>query len=308
MRVLVLGGNGFIGSHVVDRLLKEGHTVRVFDKYEEKFRRLLPDVDYRFGDFGNRGLLAEALYGVDIVIHLISTSLPKTSNDDPAYDVQSNVIETIFLLEKCVELGVGKVVFVSSGGTVYGRVTALPVHEDAPHEPECSYGITKLTIEKYLALFNRLYGLDYAVVRPSNPYGSRQNPLGIQGVIPVFLGRIARNEPIEIWGDGEVVRDYLYIDDLVDAIARVAFMKSSERIFNIGSGEGTSLNRLVLIMGEVTGQKVQVIHSPARAFDVPAIFLDISRAWRELKWQPVTQLDEGIRMTWEFIRQIGERL
>jgi UDP-glucose 4-epimerase len=304
MKSLILGGNGFIGSHLVDRFLKNGHKVRIFDKYEERYRKPLPDVDYRFGDFGNRGLLAEALQGVDTVFHLISTSLPKTSNDDPAYDVQSNVIETLFLLEKCLEFGIKKIVYISSGGTIYGRPLHLPVSENSPHEPECSYGITKLTIEKYLALYRQLHGLEYVVIRPSNPYGSRQNPHGIQGAIPVFLGKVAKGEPIEIWGDGEVVRDYLYIEDLVDAICRAAFVSSPERIFNVGSGEGVSLNRLVSIIREVTGKEVQVNYTPARSFDVPAIFLDISRAHSLLRWQPVTMLEDGIRHTWEFIRSL----
>ncbi len=304
MTTLVLGGNGFIGSHLVDRLLTDGHAVRVFDKYEERYRASLSQVDYRFGDFGNRGLLAEALQGIDIVFHLISTSLPKTSNDDPAYDVQSNVIETLFLLEKCVEVGVKKVVYISSGGTVYGRPLQLPVPEDAPHEPECSYGITKLTIEKYLALYRQLHGLEYVVVRPSNPYGSRQNPHGIQGAIPVFLGRVAKGEPIEIWGDGEVVRDYLYIDDLVDGICRAAFTVAEERIFNVGSGAGVSLNKIVAAIRMVTGREVQVVYQPGRAFDVPAIYLDITRAGNKLGWKPETSLHDGILRAWDFIRNL----
>ena len=304
MNSLILGGNGFIGSHLVDRLLADGHRVRVFDKYEERYRKPLPQVDYRFGDFGNRGLLAAALQGIDIVFHLISTSLPKTSNDDPAYDVQSNVIETLFLLEKCLEFGVKKVVYISSGGTVYGRPQHLPVAEDAPHEPECSYGITKLTIEKYLALYRQLHGLEYVVVRPSNPYGSRQNPHGIQGAIPVFLGKVAKSEPIEIWGDGEVVRDYLYIDDLVDGICKAAFIAASERIFNIGRGAGYSLNEIVAAIRVVTGREVQVVYKPGRLFDVPAIYLDITRAAKQLGWQPETSLHEGISCAWEFVNSL----
>lgn len=305
LRLLLLGGNGFIGSHLVDRLIIEGHTVRVFDKYPERYRQPLAAVDYRFGDFGNRGQLAEALNGVDIVFHLISTSLPKTSNDDPAYDVQSNVIETLFLLEKCLEFGVKKVVYISSGGTVYGRPSRLPVAEDAPHEPECSYGITKLTIEKYLALYRQLHGLEYVVVRPSNPFGSRQNPHGIQGAIPIFLGKVASGEPIEIWGDGEVVRDYLYIDDLVNGICLAAFTGTPERVFNIGSAEGVSLNRLVAIIRDVTGKEVPVSYTLSRSFDVPAIYLDITRAQEQLGWKPVTPLREGIRRTWEFISSLS---
>lgn len=222
MKALVLGGNGFIGSHLVDRLLLAGHGVRIFDRNEELYRRPLAGVEYCYADFGNRTLLAEALDGIDIVFHLISTTVPKTSNDDPAFDVMSNVVETIALLEKCVARGIKKVVFLSSGGTVYGAPAALPVSEDSPTNPECSYGITKLTIEKYLALFNHLYGLDYVVVRPSNPYGPRQNLLGIQGAISVFLGRVAARKPIEVWGDGQIVRDYVYVEDLVEGIYRAA--------------------------------------------------------------------------------------
>ena len=304
MKALLLGGNGFIGSHLVDRLLADGHAVRVFDKYEERYRRPLAQVDYRFGDFGNRGLLAEALQGVDIVVHLISTSLPKTSNDDPAYDVSSNVVETLFLLEQCLAQQVKKIVFVSSGGTVYGRPAKLPINEDSPTEPECSYGIVKLTIEKYLALFNHLHGLEYTVVRPSNPFGSRQNPHGIQGAVSVFLGRVAEGKPIEIWGNGEVVRDYMYIDDLVEGICRAATIAAQDRIINLGSGTGISLNDIVEVIRRVTGKAVEVMYREGRPFDVPQIYLDISRAREQLGWSPTTPFDEGIRRTWEFIQRI----
>lgn len=307
MIALVLGGNGFIGSHLVDKLLAKGHGVRVFDKYEEHYRRPLAGVDYRFGDFGNRGLLADALDGIDTVFHLINTTLPKTSNDDPAFDVQSNVIETLFLLEQCVSRKVGKLVFTSSGGTIYGRPAALPIAEDSPTEPECSYGITKLTIEKYLALFKHLHGLDYTIVRPSNPYGSRQNPAGIQGAISVFLGKVARNEPIEIWGDGEVVRDYIYVDDLAAGIYRAATMAAPERIFNLGSGAGHSLNQIVEVIRTVTGRDVRVEYRAKRAFDVPQIYLDIARARKSLDWTPVTSLEAGIGKTWQFIEELQRR-
>jgi UDP-glucose 4-epimerase len=307
MHTLILGGNGFIGSHLVDKLLAEGHKVRVFDKYEERYRKPNPLVDYRYGDFGNRGLLAEALTGIDIVFHLVSTTLTKTSNDDPAFDVQSNVIETIFLLEQCVARKIRKVVYISSGGTVYGKQAKLPIAEDSSTEPECSYGITKLAIEKYLALFNHLYGLHYSVIRPSNPYGSRQDPFGIQGAISVFLGKVARNEQIEIWGDGEVVRDYVYIDDLVDGIYKAAVMKTPSRIFNMGSGRGYSLNSILQVIRTVTGQDIQVRYTAGRSFDVPKIYLDITRAGNELSWSPSTSLEDGIRKTWQFVQKISQQ-
>jgi UDP-glucose 4-epimerase len=304
VKSLILGGNGFIGSHLVDKLLAEGDKVRVFDKYPEHFRKPLPGVEYRFGDFGNRGLLAEALEDVDTVFHLISTTLPKTSNDDPAFDVQSNVVETLFLLEQCVARRVKKLVFISSGGTVYGRPRDLPIREDSPTDPECSYGITKLTIEKYLAFFNHLHRLEYVILRPSNPYGERQNPDNIQGAASVFLGKIARGEDIEIWGDGEVVRDYIYIDDLVEGIWRAAGADTRSKIFNLGAGIGCSLNRLVDAIRRVTSRDVKVTYRAKRSFDVPRIYLDISRAREELGWSPTIPLEAGIAKTWKFVQEL----
>lgn len=302
MNMLLLGGNGFIGSHLVDKLLAEGHAVRVFDKYGELYRQPIRGVDYRFGDFGNRGLLTDALKDIDQVFHLISTTLPKTSNDDPVFDVLSNVVETIFLLEQSVASNIKKIIFISSGGTVYGRADALPIREDCPTNPECSYGITKLTIEKYLALFYALYGLDYVIVRPANAYGQRQNPNNIQGAISVFLGRLFQDETIEVWGDGEIVRDYLYVSDLVDGIYRASTLSPPSRIYNLGSGTGYSLNDIIRSINAVTGRQLRVEYKARRNFDIPAICLDTSLAKKELGWAAVTPLVEGIGKTWEFIQ------
>lgn len=305
MKCLILGGNGFIGSHLVDKLLLQGQKVRVFDKYEERYRKPLAGVDYHYGDFGNRGLMEKALKDIDMVFHLISTTLPKTSNDDPVFDVQSNVIETLFLLERCVIEKVKKIIFISSGGTVYGSPVSLPISEDDPTNPECSYGITKLTIEKYLALFKKLYDLDYTIVRPSNPYGSRQDPHGIQGAITVFLGKTAVNEPMEIWGDGEIVRDYIYIDDLVAGIYKAAVLNTPFHIFNLGTGTGYSINDLVKIIRKITGRNISFEYKAGRSFDVKKIFLDNSRAAKELSWMPATSLEAGIEKTWQFIKELS---
>ena len=304
MNVLVLGGNGFIGSHLVDKLLLKGHAVRVFDKNEEHYRKPLPDVDYHLGEFGNRGLLSNALNGIDIVVHLISTTLPKTSNDDPVFDVQSNVIETLFLLEQCVTNNIKKIIFASSGGTVYGIPQYLPVPEENQTDPICSYGICKLTIEKYLNLFKQLHGLDFTIIRPSNPFGSRQNPFGIQGVIPVFLGKIVRNEPIQIWGTGDIVRDFVYVEDLAEALFNAIIYNTTSKVFNIGSGVGASLNDLIEIMRIVTERDFSVVYSNSRSYDVLQIYLDISRAKKELAWVPHTSLEKGIKYTWDFISSL----
>ncbi len=303
MRVLILGGNGFIGSHLVDEAGRHGHQVRVFDRHPERYREPLNGVEYVVGDFGSRADVSEALNGIDLVFHLVGTTLPQTSNEDPAFDVEANVIRAIALLEECVAKGVQKVVYVSSGGTVYGIPGVLPVREDSPTSPISSYGITRLFVEKYLELFRRLRGLEYAVVRPSNAYGPRQNPCAAQGIVSVFLGRILEGRGITIWGDGSVVRDYVYVQDLVEGIYAAAVPPSTHRVFNLGSGAGVSVNELVELIARQVGSDVKVEYEAGRAFDVPAIYLDVSRAAEELGWRPTTSLSDGIARTLEFLRQ-----
>ena len=186
MKSLIIGGNGFIGTHLTDRLLGGGHRVRVYDRGLNKFRALPRAAEYVEGELGNHGLIREALNGVEVVYHFVSTTLPKTSNDDPIYDVRSNLVDTLQLLESCVEAGVRKVVFASSGGTVYGVPQEVPLTEKHPTAPITSYGVVKLAIEKYLGLFSHLHDLDYTVLRISNPYGAYQNPVGQQGAVAVF--------------------------------------------------------------------------------------------------------------------------
>lgn len=307
MKVLVLGGNGFIGSHLVDRLLREGHEVHVFDRQPERYRTGIDAVKYYMYDFGNRAVLASALKDIDMVFHLVSTTSPKTSNDDPEFDVMSNLVETISLLRLCVAEKVKRFVFVSSGGAIYGTPLSLPVSEDCPKHPLSSYGVTKLAIESYIELFHHLYGLDYVVIRPSNPYGERQNPLGDQGVIAVFLGKIAKNLPIEIWGDGNAIKDYIYIEDLIDGIYKAAFFKAKHCIFNIGSGTGCSINDIIRVIGKTTDAPISINYRLLEKFDVQKTFLDISRAKKELSWEPRVFLTEGIARTWKFIREICEK-
>lgn len=306
MKSLVLGGGGFIGTHLVGRLQGEGQEIRVYDRSPNRFAGTPDGAEYIEGDLGNHGLIREALEGVEVVFHLVSTTLPKTSNDDPGYDVRSNLVDTIQLLESCVEAGVRKVVFTSSGGTVYGPPRTVPIPEDHPTEPISSYGVVKLAIEKYLALFHHLHGLDYAALRVSNPYGPYQNPAGQQGAISVFLNRIRTGQPITIWGDGSVVRDYIYISDLVYALELAATAGTSSKLFNVGYGEGASLNELLEIMDGVVDATPEVEYLPARSLDVPASVLDVSRARFELGWSPGVDITQGIALTWDWIQSLPE--
>lgn len=308
MKALVIGGNGFIGTSLVDELLTQGHQVRVFDRYPSRYCEPNSQVEYVVGDMGNHGEMEAAVKGVDWVFHLAYTTLPQTSNDDPLYDIRSNVVDTVQLLEECRNSSVRKVVFVSSGGTVYGVPQCSPIKEEHPTDPHCSYGITKLTIEKYLQLYHHLYGLEYVIARTSNPYGIRQNPNAKQGAVGVFLGNVASGKPITIWGDGEVVRDYIYISDTAKALVRAAEYEpklGQHRLFNIGAGSGVSLNQLVEEIRQVVDKPVEVRYTPARAVDVPANVLDISRARRELNWQPEVSLKEGLTRSWKWVSSLN---
>lgn len=306
MNYLILGGAGFIGSHIVDALVTRGHKVRVFDRLNVDTSNLtdaLPHIELFRGDFLNESDMSCALQDVDFVVHLISTTLPKTSNDNPVYDVESNVVGTLKLLNLSRQYGVKKIVFLSSGGTVYGPSVTCPISETSATDPICSYGITKLAIEKYLHLFHHLHNLDYVVLRVANPFGERQNPGSGQGAVAAFLWKFLQEEPITVWGDGSVARDYFYISDLVLAILAAIESETPSKIYNIGSGVPRGLNELLSIMQAVTGRTPVIQYTPARKLDVPINFLDISRAQKDLHWQPRVSIEEGMARTWAWLQQ-----
>ena len=306
-KALVTGGNGFIGSHLVDALLAAGYNVRVLDLFNRRFGPMPVDVEWVRGDINTEYVIREALAGVDLVFHLAWTTVHETSTREPLMDITSNLEPSVRLVDECHHAGVQRVVFLSSAGTVYGPAQYSPVDEKHPTNPISAYGITKLAVEKYLQLYHHLYGMDYVVLRPSVPYGPGQDPRKRQGAISVFLYRLARNKPIEIWGDGSIVRDYFYIDDLVSAaLSTAAVQNAPERVFNLGGGRGYSLNELVQVIEKVTGQRAQVEYREGRRFDVPATVLDTSRAASYLRWTPRVELAEGVARTWQWILGLGE--
>lgn len=304
--VLVTGGCGFIGTNLVNRLVREGLEVKVLDVAATEGLVDERGVAYIKGDMSSRDFLAAAIEGVGLVYHLAWSTIPKTSNEDPVFDVTSNLAGTLKLMDACVGAGVGKVVFLSSGGTVYGAPGKVPIPEDSPLEPINSYGINKLATEKYMELYRRMHGLDYAVIRPSNPFGPHQNPLGQVGTIAVFMYRMLAGKQIRIWGDGSVVRDYIYIDDLVDGLVLAGRDSDTEaarkRLFNMGSGEGTSLLELIDMISAATGKKPDVAFEPGRVFDVPVNVLDNSRAKAVLGWSPATPLKKGVALTHSWMK------
>ena len=297
MKCAILGGGGFIGSAVADRLLTAGHQIRIFERPRvipyRTFKENEP-VEWITGDMLSAHDVNNAIAGTDVVLHMVSFTLPKSSNDDLIYDVQTNLVTTIHLLNSMVAQNVKRIIFISSGGTVYGMPKYLPIDEQHPTDPLVSYGITKLTIEKYLLMFQHLHGIKATVLRVSNPFGQRQRVETAQGAVTVFLHRALHGQTIDIWGDGSVTRDYIYISDVAEAFLRAVEYSGTESVFNISSGIGTSLNELVNIIGSVLGRHVDYRYLERRPFDVPISILSNALARQELGWSPQVTLVDGI--------------
>ncbi|UOA09530.1 NAD-dependent epimerase/dehydratase family protein [Methylobacter sp. S3L5C] len=307
MKITIFGGGGFIGSTIADRLLKDGHQLRIFERPRvEPYRQFLDGerVEWLTGDLMSVHDVSSAIDDVDVILHLVSTTLPKNSNDDPIYDVQSNLVATLQLLNAMVAKQVRKIVFISSGGTVYGNPVYLPIDEKHPTEPRVSYGITKLAIEKYLLMYQELHGINANILRVANPFGERQRVETAQGAVGVFLSKAIQNQPIEIWGDGSVTRDYLYVSDVAEAFALAVNYEGTNSVFNISSGVGTSLNDMIVLLEKVLGREVIRHYQPGRPFDVPISVLDNSLARQELGWEPKVRIEDGIVKTAAWMRKV----
>jgi UDP-glucose 4-epimerase len=222
-----------------------------------------------------------------------------------AGDVQKNLVPSLALFDLCRELGVTRLVFVSSGGTVYGVPQQIPTPETAPTDPITAYAISKLSVEKYLGLYRHLHGLNYRVLRVANPFGPYQTAVKSQGLVAALIARGLRNETIEIWGDGTVVRDFVFIDDVVDALVAAMSDESSERIFNIGSGQGRSVRDVIASVESVLARTVSVRWQHARPVDIPRSTLAIERAKKELGWQPKTKFEDGLAQTIQWWQRRG---
>lgn len=299
MRYLVMGGTGFIGSHLVDELADCSEPVRVLSRgltTQAQWPRQ-PGVEFVAADFSGAAGVEAAVRGCEVVFHLVSTTLPKSSNENPLFDLETNVGGTLGLLEAARRNGVKKIVFISSGGTVYGRPRATPIPEGHPTDPICAHGVAKLAIEKYLHLYHALHGLDYCVLRVANAYGARQRAEQAQGAVGVLLERALGGGAFEIWGDGSVIRDYVYVTDVARALVEAARYRGDGKVFNIGTGRGTSLNELAGFVEQASGRKVQRVYRPARLFDVGENVLDVTRARAQLGWSPRVTLEDGLRRT-----------
>lgn len=299
-----MGGGGFIGSHLSEALLTAKYNVTVLDQPGAYYIDFLRSKGARIqiGSYLDPEILKKSLIGIDTVFHLVSTTVPKTSNSDPVFDIQSNLIGTVNLLSIAKENGVKKIIFASSGGTVYGIPKEIPISESHPTDPISSYGIVKLAIEKYAHLYWTLHNVDYRVLRISNAYGERQSPNGVQGIIPTIISSGLQNKEIQIWGDGSVIRDYIFISDIVDAFLKVSIDSSGLKIFNVGSGMGVSINDLVIIISKLLDKRLNVVFQYGLAYDVPINILDNSRSREILEWNPKVDIKEGIDRTVNFLK------
>jgi UDP-glucose 4-epimerase len=291
----VFGGGGFIGTNLCARLAAAGFKVRAFGR-SRLFPEALRDVEWVEGDLSDRAAIARVLEPSTIVYHLIHSVLPAAPSG-PHADPRHNVASTLQLLDACQDAGVARVVFVSSGGTVYGNAAEIPTPESAPTAPASPYAASNVAIEQCLAARERQNGLEYRVLRATNPYGPFQTANKKQGVVAAMIRSALQNERFEVWGDGSVIRDFVYVDDVVSALLLAAEDRSSHRVFNIGSGQGRSLLEVIAATERIIGRPLRIDWRPARASDVPVSVVSIERAKHALGWRPSVDFVEGLDRT-----------
>jgi UDP-glucose 4-epimerase len=303
VRCLVLGAGGFLGTHLGRALVRAGAVVAGFGRSVRFPSAQDPAVKWMEGNLSDRRALESAVAGAEIVFHLIGESFPEISNEDPLSECADMIMPTLALLDICRAKGVRKIVYGSSGGAVYGISPTIPIPETAPTNPISAYGIGKLTIEKYLALYRHLHGIDFQVLRLANPYGPYQSPLRPQGVVSVVIYRALRGEPIEINGTGEAIRDYIHVEDAVSAFIEAARYAGPHKVMNVGSGQGRSVVQVAADIRDVLNlDEISKTYGVARKGDVPTNILDASLIRREVGWSPAVSWPDGLRGTASWIR------
>jgi UDP-glucose 4-epimerase len=309
VRILVTGGAGFIGSNVTDRFVADGHEVAVLDDLSTGFREFVnPRARFYEVDIADANALDRAIaeFRPDIVDHHAAQIDVRKSVTEPRRDATTNILGSLALLESSTRHAVRKVIYASTGGALYGEGRVLPATEDHPVNPEAPYGASKHAVEHYLYLWKLLHGLDYTVLRYPNVYGPRQNPHGEAGVNAIFIGLMLEEKRPRIFGTGEQVRDYLYVDDVVDANV-LALERGSGEMVNIGTGVGTSVNDIFRELKAQMGFQEEPIYEDPRPGEIQRIYLDASRAKQVLGWAPKVTFAEGLRRTIEWSKAARAR-
>lgn len=308
MNVSILGAAGFIGTNLAIHLSKlDNINLTLVDKSKELFAHInkleLKNIKIMESDFSEDIDFDSLLLGQDIVYHLVSTTVPTTSNQYIPQELKANVVTSAKLFEACVRCGVGKVAFISSGGTVYGKESACPLNEDTATYPISSYGIQKVTIEKLLYLYHYMYNLDYRVIRLANPYGPYQRPNGMLGAVSTFTYKALRDEEIVVYGDGSVIRDFIYIDDAVKGIVNIVNGENKHRIFNLGSGYGTDIKTVLNTIQRALNKSLNISYKKGRRVDLSVNYLDISRYEKAYGDLDPIQLFDGVLKTANFMKK-----
>ena len=312
MRTLVTGGAGFIGSNLVDRLLAEGHEVDVVDDFSTGSLSNLAEARKSGGrslHIHHLDITAPAVVELmvrrrpELVFHLAAQADVRVSVAQPAHDANVNVIGSLHVLEGARQAEAQRVVFAASGGTLYGDPSPedLPVREAHPQQPLSPYGVSKKAVIDYLVAYRELHALEFSALALANVYGPRQDPHGEAGVVAIFAERILRGDEVTVYGDGEQTRDFVFVDDVVDAFVRAA-TRGGGLVCNIGTGSETSVNHLLATMADVAGVEVAAVNAPLRPGELLRSSLDIERAAIQLGWRPWTELADGIRPVLEFVR------
>ena len=302
-KTVVIGANGFIGSHLVDSLAAAGHSVTAFDRFSSQQPTFAAaGVRVLQGEFLSRSDLEGAVDGQAYVFHFLSTTSPATAESDPTLDIRTNVAQTVELLESAATAGIKRFYFASTGGAIYGPQGKAEYSEMDRALPISPYGIGKLSIEHYLHYFKATHGLESTALRISNPYGTRQKPNKKQGLIPIALRQISLGRPVIRLGNGSMVRDYVYVEDLVRMVTPMVGVDTEFDLYNLGSGIGYSVTDIINSLHRVTGIDFAVEERPAPPTFVDRVVLDTERYRAEFGTADMTELDEGVRLTYEEIR------
>jgi UDP-glucose 4-epimerase len=301
---LVTGGAGFIGSHLVDRLLEKGYRVVVIDDLSTgKLKNLNPQATFYHIDITQPSVQdVFQKEEPDLVFHLAAQVSVTESTKDPIKDANINVIGTLRLLEAARRSGIDKFIYSSTGGALYGDPEVNPCSEQTPITPLSPYGLSKYLAEKYVELYHRLYHLNYTILRYGNVYGPRQDPHGEAGVVAIFSQMMLEGKQPQIFGDGDQERDFVYVGDVVEANI-LAIQKGDRDAFNIGTGQGTSVNRIFELLQSIIQYRWDAEHRSGRPGEVYKISLECSKAFKELGWSPQVSVEEGLLNTVEFFRK-----
>lgn len=303
MKVLVTGGAGFIGSHIVDQLIFAGHQVVVLDDLStgllENLNNKAAFIHMNILDDGMMDLFERERF--EGVCHLAAQTIVQSSLERPDIDAQFNVLGTLQVLEGCRRTGVERIVFASSAA-VYGDVSELPVAEEAPKQPTSFYGLSKLTAERYIQMYNNLYGLHYVILRYANVYGERQGDRGEGGVVSIFARGMRSRVPLTIFGDGMQTRDFVYVGDVATANVRALTCLRPDQVLNIGTQTETSVNHLASVLSSISGYDVPLRYQSARSGDILHSKLRNTAARQCLEWEPGTGLEAGLARTYQAVK------